>query len=350
MISIISEQLTNGNWKKIPEFFNHFNFDNIFKIAEKCISYYFFIKKIHSTFKNSKDGIIGTLLSLIYMVKYKKECINIWTSIYKKGIQWLESIGSDIKWNDLIEYLSNILNFQKNNKTNHLNEIIKENELFYIINKNEKTASIIGNDLKQNGLVNIPISIIHESIEYNIIKIAEGSFGESNVIKSIEFPLNSEIQTIEKNAFKNSSIEKLLIPPSLSNLNDGWCCGTSKLIKIIISPQNKNFILCDDNFIFGKSNIKIDKYDILVFACRNIKTAQIPSLIKKICPYAFSDSLVEEIIIPKEVIQICKCAFSYCKKLHSIKTQPNYEVEIIENDVLIGTPLENTFDFHNINK
>lgn len=84
------------------------------------------------------------------MIKFKKEYRDIWSLIYKKGIQWLESISSDIKWNDLIEYFSNGLNFETRHKTNHQIEIIKVNELFYLLNKNEKSASIIGNDIKRH--------------------------------------------------------------------------------------------------------------------------------------------------------------------------------------------------------
>ena len=43
LISIISEQSIIGNWKKIPDFFSHINFDNIFQNVEKSETTFYVI-------------------------------------------------------------------------------------------------------------------------------------------------------------------------------------------------------------------------------------------------------------------------------------------------------------------
>ena len=38
----------------------------------------------------------------------------------------------------------------------------------------------------------------------------------------IEFPENSEVRIIESGSFSSSSLEKLSLPKSIENLEDGW--------------------------------------------------------------------------------------------------------------------------------
>ena len=59
-------------------------------------------------------------------------------------------------------------------------------------------------------------------IIYAIIIISEHSFWRST-IKSIEFSNDSQIHTIEKEAFYLSSIESISIPKNLVDLKYGWC-------------------------------------------------------------------------------------------------------------------------------
>lgn len=51
--------------------------------------------------------------------------------------------------------------------------------------------------------------------------------------------------------------------------------------------EKKNIIYYYDKFIIGKSDLKSDNYDILYFSRRDIKTANIPSFIKRIASNAF---------------------------------------------------------------
>ena len=60
--------------------------------------------------------------------------------------------------------------------------------------------------------------------------------------------------------------------------------STKKLCKITISPKNKIFILKNDQILLGKSDIKSDNFDILVFLNPDIQKVRIPSSIKIISP------------------------------------------------------------------
>lgn len=61
-----------------------------------------------------------------------------------------------------------------------------------------------------------------------------------------------------------------------------------KLKQVIVSPTNNNFRWTDDNLLLGKTNVNSDEFKLLVFACKDIKYAKIPSNIKCIGPYCFS--------------------------------------------------------------
>ena len=82
--------------------------------------------------------------------------------------------------------------------------------------------------------------------------------------------------------------------------------------------------------INGKTDVESNEYDALVFVRRDSIKITIPSFIKGIESYSFSDSSIEEISIPSHVTQICECAFSYCEQLQCIEIPSNSELQIIE--------------------
>ena len=106
-------------------------------------------------------------------------------------------------------------------------------------------------------------------------------------LKSLEFSEDSQIQSIDSNAFDGSSLKRFSIPPSLEELKENWCNNLNKLNQIDISPNNKVFSVVNNNkIIIGKSK-NSDDFDILFFACRDIQHAIIPSSVKTINSFAF---------------------------------------------------------------
>ncbi|KAK8835695.1 hypothetical protein M9Y10_042292 [Tritrichomonas musculus] len=199
-------------------------------------------------------------------------------------------------------------------------------------------------DLKIQSL-KIPSSVTH---------IGEGAFYNCD-IKSVEFMENSKLVSIGKDAFCMATIESLTIPSSVVSFEERWCDKTFKLTKIkIIENETKNICYYDDKFIIGKSDQKSDNYDLLLFARRDIETANIPSFIKRISPYAFNyctqlqtvefsenSSLqvigcyafmftsITRITIPSSVVMIDTGAFDYCKQLESVGFLENSNLKII---------------------
>lgn len=164
----------------------------------------------------------------------------MWSLIYKKGIKWLKSNYSKINWERLIHQIMTDKNEEEEEK-----QFIqfKENKFIFLLNCNDKSASEIGND-SANGDVIIPKSINYNNHEYSIISTASNAFKGSKDIISIYFHHDSEIQSIDKDAFVESSFQSIAIPESISDLKEGWCHGTPKLINVHLALANKiSFIL-----------------------------------------------------------------------------------------------------------
>lgn len=124
--------------------------------------------------------------------------------------------------------------------------------ILYSIDEQTKTASVVSNN-SPNADIFIPRSITHNSQEYLVTCIRSESFRNSIQLKSIRFPPDSELKTIEENAFFNSSIESLTIPSKLTELKDGWSQLTINLDRITVSQDNPCFTLFEEKFILGKS-------------------------------------------------------------------------------------------------
>lgn len=111
----------------------------------------------------------------------------------------------------------------------------------------------------------------------------------------------------------------LRIPSSVTELKDGWCYQTLKLIKIEVMPGNKLFSLYNkDEFLLEKSDPDLDIYNVLLFAQRDVK----------------------EVVIPSFITRIAQCSFIYCKNLHTFKFAENSQIQTIEKDTFSDSSLE----------
>lgn len=208
------------------------------------------------------------------------------------------------------------------------------------MNCNDKSASVVGND-SADGDVFIPRSINYDNHEYIIKSIESNAFKGSKNIISIHFPNDSEIQSIDKDAFVESSIQSIAIPESVSDLKEGWCHGTPKLIKVLLAPTNKNFSYIDNKMIIGKNDPKSDNYDILMFVRRDIQRITIPSFIKQIGACPFSQSLINEVFIPSQVMKIDKDAFAFCNELKKVEIPDDSQLRTIDKSAFEGCTIEN---------
>lgn len=216
---------------------------------------------------------------------------------------------------------------------------ITQNKLVFVLNEVDKTAEIKGND-KAGTDVFIPRAIQYDAKEYIVTKILKNCFLDSKIIKSIQIPPDSELKTIENCSFSFSTVEKITIPSSVQELMDGWCANTSQLSKITIMPNNHHYTFFDEKMIIGKTDLQSDDYDILVFVCRNIDDIIIPSFIKIIASYAFSETLIKNIYIPPLVTKICEGAFYNCNLLQEVEFSMESQLQIIEKDAFSKTSIE----------
>lgn len=247
----------------------------------------------------------------------------------------------------------------------NLNQIISQNQIRYLLNIEEKTASVVGNTLSSSHIT-IPRSIKFKSEDYIVTSICENAFKGCDTIQSISFPKNSEIKKFEKNAFFNSTIESIMIPSSLIELEDGWCYLMEDLKRITVDPANKNFTIYGNKFLLQKSSPENEFFDILSLSIRNIEFAMIPYFIRIIAPYAFSDctrielipitkdseleiigkcsffsSSITEFTIPPKVTKICEQAFYWCDELVNIMIPQDSNLQIIEKDAFSCSAIKN---------
>lgn len=250
--------------------------------------------------------------------------------------------------------------------------IIKKNGVSYELNKNNFTADIVYSP-EAKGNIFIERSINYQSQEYVITSIQKESFKNNNRIFSIEFSKDSELSLICKNSFVNSSIQSISIPSSLEKLEDGWCKKIRGLNQFFLSPDNKiyKYLDADHKIIVKKSNPDEKDYDVLVFACRDIKRIIIPSTIKRICSYALSifsiqkvefdkNSKLESIgvgalsfnklnkfVIPKSVKELDECWYSSLfNQTEILLEKENDFFRYFEGKMIVGksTPQSEDFD------
>lgn len=236
-------------------------------------------------------------------------------------------------------------------------------DIIYSINEENKTASVIG-CYTNYSKITIPKSIQYKSSEYIVTSILRKAF-KSSPVNTIQFSNDSELEMIEREAFKDLPIENFTIPSKLKELKEGWCTNLTNLNNINVSPDNQYFSLYEDNIIIGKSSINEPNYDLLVFSVRDIKTATIPKFIKHICSYsferckrlkqisfenesnlqtiekfAFNKSSIESITIPSQVSIIGKNAFYYCSRFQKIEFEINSNLQQIEQNAFSGSSIE----------
>lgn len=126
------------------------------------------------------------------------------------------------------------------------------------------------------------------NIPSSVTSIEENAFYNCEYLKSINISKDSQLVSIGKSALFKTSIENIFIPPNLKELKEGWCNEINELKMISVSSKNSHFSCFDEKFLTGKSNQNSEIYDVLIFSCRDVEFADIPSQIKEISSFSFS--------------------------------------------------------------
>lgn len=106
-------------------------------------------------------------------------------------------------------------------------------------------------------------------------------------------------------------------------------------------PSNKGFINVNNQMVIRKSKEKNEEYDTLIFVRRDATKVIIPSFIKQIGSYAFSECPIETISIPSSVTEICEDAFYKCTQLKNVEILPDSKLKKIQKNAFSQTSLTN---------
>ena len=166
-------------------------------------------------------------------------------------------------------------------------------------------------------------------IPSSVVEIQKSAFSFCFELKEVEFEKNSEIKSLGDELFESSTFNVISFPDNLAELNERMLVAAGELVEIKIPPKKKKkIVFYEVKYLIGISNKKSDIYDVLHFARRDIEEVTIPPFIRIIspfafngcqnltkvefsddsklqiiCHYAFSDTPLESICIPKRVVE-----------------------------------------------
>lgn len=222
----------------------------------------------------------------------------------------------------------------------------KDSELIYICDKSFLKSSI-------------------ESIKIpsKVQKIGINAFSQCPNLETIEFDEDSELFSFP--SFNTTQIKTISIPSKIEYFQRSWSCDLVNVTTVLISPKNTHLKYIDDEHKI----IVLDNKEI-VFACRDIKHAIIPSYITKIDQFAFANcvqlekieisedsqlkiignhafndcQLIEYIFIPKNIKVIGTGVFKSCFKLKNVEFSKESNLLLIQKNAFESTVIEK-FEF-----
>jgi len=108
---------------------------------------------------------------------------------------------------------------------------VEKDGLYYDLNNEAKTATVVSGDYSGLESVTIPASITIDGVDYKVTAIGDNAFKSCYNIKNVT--INAALETIGKCAFYNVWITELVLPSSLKSIGDYafyWCGNLKSLI------------------------------------------------------------------------------------------------------------------------
>lgn len=149
------------------------------------------------------------------------------------------------------------------------------------------------------------------------------------------------VTSVGKYAFAYTGLRTFAVAPTLTAIGEGAFTGCGSLLEFTMEGSSTAFSVHEDCLYNGNGTT--------LLAVPSAKTAvSFPDTIETIESYAFSASMVEEVVIPASVQSIGFAAFSNCASIRRItvpyigdNARHNYLAYIFGAEILIAT---NTFD------
>lgn len=120
-------------------------------------------------------------------------------------------------------------------------EIHEKDGVSFQLNVDNLTAYVVDSP-NASGYIVIPRHFRFQKKNFIVTTIKSNAFYE-NTIDCITFSNNSEVVTFEDEAFQNSSIKKLQIPPKLKVIQYKSFFMLKNLIEFDVSPKNDLFFI-----------------------------------------------------------------------------------------------------------
>ena len=119
-------------------------------------------------------------------------------------------------------------------------------------------------------------------------------------------------------------LTSIILPRNLKYLGEQTFYKCNSLSEIVI-PKDNNYFCVNESALFNKDKTILYLY----FSKEEKKKYYIPDTVKEIKSYAFSDSYLKSIIVPKSVAKLGEYVFINCQSLTSIKFEKGINIEEI---------------------
>lgn len=236
--------------------------------------------------------------------------------------------------------MGNYLSFNRN---------IKQEGLIFNLNTFNQTSAVIGIDYNSSKEdIIIPRNINFNTQDFIVKSIEKYAFKDCQTIKTIQLPPDSELHTIEFQAFKNSSLEEIKIPQHVAKICEEAFFNCKQLKKVEFAENSELEVIEKGAFSFTAiDSIRVPKKVTQIgrsafYSCHYLRNVEYEedSRLKIIENEVFYDTKIEKITIPSQVKRICTNSFAVCVHLQCVECALHSELETIEGSAFIFSSIE----------
>lgn len=221
--------------------------------------------------------------------------------------------------------------------------------LLYILNEQEKTAGLFIKLSPNYEDIKVPRSINYEDDEFIVKFIMDNAFKDSRSIKKVTFAENSELISIGKCAFSNSSLENITIPSSVTKICEEAFSSCQYLIEFEFQEDSKLTLISKKAFSNSSLQVisipqNVEKIeDSAFYDCCQLRDAALNPNLKSIGKYSFCKTPIGRIYIPPKVKEIESYTFSNCRSLEIVTFDNDSDLEVIKKFAFLNSSISFLF-------
>ena len=220
-----------------------------------------------------------------------------------------------------------------------------DNLTYEITDYTENTVKLVS--CKQEGVVNIPAVVNHNSTNYTVTAIASEAFFKNETVT--EITISEGITSIGNSTFSRCfALTTVNIPASLTQMGDLVFDNCSALTAIHVAEGNTAYS-SEDGVLFNKDKTTLIQYPI----GKTGTTYTVPATVTKIATSAFENcTALAQINLPNSLTYIVYRAFYGCKALTEMTVlatvPPTLGEDVFKNvnrDIPVYVPAESLEDY-----